>query len=83
MAVVYQAVDAGRSPYPSMSPAALLSPNRFRCAAPAPVLLVPHMPRDAADICRPCMAKRAGDRPTASAAALAMWAVLDHAPTYA
>jgi serine/threonine-protein kinase len=73
----------GDSPYPSMSPTALLSPNRFRCAAPTPVLLVPNMPREVADICRSCMSKRAADRPTASTAALALWSVLDHASTCA
>jgi serine/threonine-protein kinase len=35
------------------------------------------MPRRIADICRACMAKRPADRPTGSAAALALWEVLD------
>lgn len=80
--LLYQMLT-GSSPYPSMSPTALLSPNRFRCAAPTPVLLVPDMPREVADICRSCMSKRAADRPTASTAALALWSVLDHASTCA
>jgi serine/threonine protein kinase len=80
--LLYQMLT-GNSPYPSMSPTALLSPNRFRCAAPTPVLLVPDMPRETADICRSCMSKRAADRPTASTAALALWSVLDHASTCA
>jgi serine/threonine protein kinase len=80
--LLYQMLT-GSSPYPSMSPTALLSPNRFRCAAPTPVLLVPNMPREIADICRSCMSKRAADRPTASTAALALWSVLDHASTCA
>lgn len=80
--LLYQMLT-GNSPYPSMSPTALLSPNRFRCAAPTPVLLVPDMPREVADICRSCMTKRAADRPTASTAALALWSVLDHASTCA
>ncbi len=80
--LLYQMLT-GSSPYPSMSPTALLSPNRFRCAAPTPVLLVPNMPREVADICRSCMGKRPADRPTASTAALALWSVLDHASTCA
>jgi serine/threonine protein kinase len=80
--LLYQMLT-GSSPYPSMSPTALLSPNRFRCAAPTPVLLVPDMPREVADICRSCMGKRAADRPTASTAALALWSVLDHASSCA
>jgi serine/threonine protein kinase len=80
--LLYQMLT-GSSPYPSMSPTALLSPNRFRCAAPTPVLLVPDMPRGVADICRSCMSKRAADRPTASTAALALWSVLDHASSCA
>jgi serine/threonine protein kinase len=80
--LLYQMLT-GSSPYPSMSPTALLSPNRFRCAAPTPVLLVPDMPREVADICRSCMSKRAAGRPTASTAALALWSVFDHASTCA
>jgi serine/threonine protein kinase len=67
----------GTSPYPSRS---VLSPARVHFAAPTPVLIVPGMPREVADICRACMAKRPSVRPTASAAALALWSVLDRTP---
>jgi serine/threonine protein kinase len=76
--LLYQMLT-GSSPYPSDGPTALLSPNRFGCTAPTPVLLVPGMPREIADICRHCMAKRPVDRPSASSAALALWDVLDRA----
>jgi serine/threonine-protein kinase len=75
--LLYQMLT-GRSPYPSTGPGSLLSPNRFRRMAPTPVLPVPGMPRQVADICRSCMAKRPADRPGASASALALWAALDH-----
>jgi serine/threonine-protein kinase len=68
----------GSSPYPSTIATGPLSPTRLRCVAPTPVLLVAGLPRDVAEICRDCMAKRSGDRPSASAAALALWAVLDY-----
>jgi serine/threonine-protein kinase len=74
--LLYQMLT-GTSPYPSSSPTVVLSPTRFRAAAPTPVLVVPGMPRRIADICRACMAKRPADRPTGSAAALALWEVLD------
>jgi serine/threonine-protein kinase len=77
MGVLLYQMLTGTSPYPSTGPTALLSPNRFRCVAPTPVLLVPGMPREVADICRYCMAKRPGDRPAASMASLALWAVVD------
>src|SRR5204862_7721015 len=64
----------GRPPYPRAD----ADPVPFRRAgvAPAPVLVVPGMPREVADICRDCMAKRPADRPDASTVALALWAVL-------
>jgi serine/threonine-protein kinase len=74
--LLYQMLT-GRSPYPSSSPTVVLSPTRFRAAAPTPVLVVPGMPRRVADICRSCMAKRPADRPTGSVAALALWDVFD------
>lgn len=80
--LLYQMLT-GSSPYPSMSATALLSASRLRCIAPTPVLLVPGLPREVADICRRFMAKRRADRPSSSAAALALWAVLAQAPTYA
>ncbi len=80
--LLYQMLT-GSSPYPSMSATALLSASRFRCLAPTPVLLVPGLPREVADICRRFMAKRRADRPSSSAAALALWGVLAQAPTYA
>jgi serine/threonine protein kinase len=73
--LLYQMLT-GCSPYPATGPTALLSSSRFRRLAPTPVIVVPGMPRKVADICRHCMAKRPIDRPTASAAALALWACL-------
>ncbi|MGC9669396.1 serine/threonine-protein kinase [Planosporangium sp. 12N6] len=64
----------GHSPYPGLGAALSM---RLRQVAPTPVLLVAGLPRQVAEICRDCMAKRPADRPTASAAALALWAVLD------
>jgi serine/threonine-protein kinase len=49
---------------------------RMRHLAPTPVISVAGMPREIADITRACMAKRAADRPDASAVALALWSVL-------
>jgi serine/threonine protein kinase len=79
--LLYQMLTGG-SPYPSVSPTAALSPSRFRVPAPTPVLLVPELPREVADICRACMAKRPGQRPSARDAALALWAVLDRPPRH-
>jgi serine/threonine-protein kinase len=58
----------GRSPYPGGGP--MLRP------AATPVLNVPGIPRSVADLCRWCMAKRPGDRPTSATVALALWAEL-------
>lgn len=50
-----------------------LSASRRHQTAPTPVLLVPGLPRQVAEICRSCMAKRAQDRPSSRRAALALW----------
>jgi serine/threonine-protein kinase len=54
----------------------MLDAARFPFMAPTPVLVVPGMPRQIADICRDCMAKRTTERPDSSTAALALWSVL-------
>jgi|SRR5947199_1017526 len=69
----------GRSPYPHADADPV--PFRRPGVAPTPVLVVPGMPREVADICRDCMAKRPADRPDASTVALALWAVLMPPPT--
>ena len=73
--LLYQMLT-GRSPYPEADPDLALSASRWRGVAPTPVLVVPGMPREIADICRDCMAKRPADRPDASSVAIALLAVL-------
>jgi serine/threonine-protein kinase len=73
----------GRSPFPDAKPGALLAASRFRCIAPMPILPVPGMPREVADICRACMARRPTHRATAAEVALALWAVLTPGPDLA
>jgi serine/threonine protein kinase len=50
-----------------------LSASRRHQTAPTPVLLVPGLPRQVAEICRSCMAKRPQDRPSSRRAALTLW----------
>lgn len=50
-----------------------LSASRRHQAAPTPVLLVPGLPRQVAELCRNCMAKRPQDRPSSRRLALALW----------
>src|SRR5207248_578810 len=77
--VVLYRMLTGRSPYPHADADPV--PFRRPGVAPTPVLVVPGMPREVADICRDCMAKRPADRPDASTVALALWAVLMPPPT--
>ncbi|MEH1127298.1 serine/threonine-protein kinase [Micromonospora sp. CPCC 206061] len=77
--LLYQMVT-GQSPYPNMAqwpaaPGADFATPHFRCVAPTPVLAVPGLPRDVAEICRACMAKRPTDRPSGRDVALALWAL--------
>lgn len=74
--LLYQMVT-GRSPYPSASPSVYLAASRSRHMAPAPVLAVPGLPREIADMCRACMTKRSAERPGSGDVALALWAMLD------
>jgi serine/threonine-protein kinase len=77
--LLYQMLT-GRSPYPAADPDLALSASRRRTVAPTPVLVVPGMPREVADICRDCMAKRPADRPDASSVAIALWSMLMPVP---
>lgn len=72
--LLYQLVT-GQSPYPHATPGADFATPHFRCVAPTPVLTVPGLPRDVAEICRACMAKRPTDRPSSRDVALALWAL--------
>jgi serine/threonine-protein kinase len=66
----------GGSPYGDDGRRADLAATRRHRAAPTPVLLVPGLPRELAEICRGCMAKRVDERPSSAHAALALWQVL-------
>lgn len=73
--LLYQMLT-GRSPYCSAGPRADLAAARRWRVAPTPVLLVPGLPREVAEICRGCMSKQTEDRPGAAQVALALWAVV-------
>ncbi len=73
--LLYQMLT-GRSPYPKSTPMTYLAAGRFRCVAPTPVLPVPGLPREVADLTRRCMAKRREDRPSSVDVALDLWAIL-------
>ncbi|MCW6008170.1 protein kinase, partial [Micromonospora sp. CPCC 205371] len=76
--LLYQMVT-GRSPYPNATPGADFATPHFRCVAPTPVLAVTGLPRDVAEICRACMAKRPADRPSGRDVALALWGLATRA----
>jgi serine/threonine-protein kinase len=76
--LLYQMVT-GRSPYPTADPNAPVS-GAIRWVAPTPVLTVAGLPREVAEICRRCMAKRPGERPDAASVALELWALIVPAP---
>lgn len=73
--LLYQMLT-GRSPYPASTPMTYLAAGRFRCVAPTPVLAVPALPREVADLCRRCMTKRREHRPSSVDVALDLWAIL-------
>jgi serine/threonine-protein kinase len=73
--LLYQLLTA-KSPYLSATTTDYSVAPRLRHAAPTPILNVPGMPREVADICRDCMAKRPDDRPDSVAVSLALWATL-------
>lgn len=73
--LLYQLLTA-KSPYPTATTTDYSVAPRMRHAAPTPILNVPGMPREVADICRDCMAKRPDDRPDSVAVSLALWATL-------
>jgi len=77
--LLYQMVT-GRSPYPTADPTAPVAGGAIRWVAPTPVLAVAGLPREVAEICRRCMAKRAADRPSAASVALELWALIVPAP---
>jgi serine/threonine protein kinase len=70
----------GRSPYGSNGPADDLAAARLRRMAPTPVLIVPGMPHELAEVTRRFMDKRADQRPTSAAAALELWALVTPPP---
>ncbi|MEV0609142.1 serine/threonine-protein kinase [Polymorphospora rubra] len=76
--LLYQMVT-GRSPYPGVRAGGPPTAVRLPALAPAPVLAVPGLPPEIADLCRACMAKRAADRPTSTAVALALCSIPDGA----
>jgi serine/threonine-protein kinase len=73
--LLYQMLTGG-SPYPTATPMTFLAAGRFRCMAPTPVLTVPGLPREVADLCRRCMTKRREHRPSSVDVALDLWAML-------
>jgi serine/threonine-protein kinase len=77
--LLYQMVT-GRSPYPTANPTAPVVGGAIRWVAPTPVLAVTGLPREVAEICRRCMAKRPSERPDAASVALELWALIVPAP---
>jgi serine/threonine-protein kinase len=77
--LLYQMLT-GRSPYGTNDPADDLAAARLHRVAPTPVLIVPGMPRDLAEITRLFMAKRPEQRPTSRTAALRLWSLLIPSP---
>ncbi len=73
--LLYQMLT-GRSPYSTSGPADDLAAARLRRVAPTPVLIVPGMPRDLAELTRRYMAKSPAQRPTSATAALELWSML-------
>jgi serine/threonine-protein kinase len=76
--LLYQMLT-GTSPYPTADPNPPESAVRF--VAPTPVLAVPGLPREVAEMCRSCMAKRPADRPDAATVALDLWAMIMPSPS--
>ena len=70
--LLYQMLT-GRSPYPS---ALNVADVRAVRPAPTPVFAGLGIPRTVAELCRDCMAKRAGDRPASADAAMSLWSAL-------
>lgn len=66
----------GRSPYGTAGSAPIASGGDLRWIAPTPVLAVPGLPRQVAEICRRCMAKQPANRPDAATVALDLWALI-------
>jgi serine/threonine-protein kinase len=77
--LLYQMVT-GRSPYPTADPNAPVAGGAIRWVAPTPVLAVAGLPREVAELCRRCMAKRPAERPDAASVALELWALIVPAP---
>jgi serine/threonine protein kinase len=75
--LLYQMLT-GRSPYPTPFPHMDRWPTASRVVrpAPTPVLAGIGVPREIADLCRACMAKRPGNRPDSAKAALELWSAL-------
>jgi serine/threonine-protein kinase len=77
--LLYQMLT-GQSPYPSATPSTYLAAGRVRSVAPTPVLTVPGLPPRLAEICRACMAKRPGERPSSQEVALDLWTMIAPGP---
>jgi serine/threonine protein kinase len=70
--LLYQMLT-GVSPYPNRSPGHPSHRPAPRSLAPAPVLNVPGLPRDLAELVRGCMDKKPQDRPTAREVSITLW----------
>ncbi|MFV2019041.1 serine/threonine-protein kinase [Micromonospora sp. LOL_023] len=77
LGVLLYTMVTGRSPYLSATAGSPAPGLRFSALAPTPVLVVAGLPRFVADLCRACMSKQPGDRPTSSEAAFALWELVD------
>jgi serine/threonine protein kinase len=80
--LLYQMLT-GRSPYRGASSRTDLAASRRHRPAPTPVLLVRGLPRQVAEICRGCMAKRDESRPASAQVAIGLWQVLIGEPAVA
>jgi serine/threonine-protein kinase len=79
--LLYQMLT-GRSPYPAATARTRLAAAHLTATAPTPVLPVPGLPRDVADLCRGCMAKHPADRPDSVTVALNLWSILSPMPVH-
>ena len=77
--LLYQMLT-GRSPYPGAEGPPPIASATMPWVAPTPVLTVPGLPKEIAEIVRSFMTKRPADRPDAASAALALWSLIVPAP---
>jgi serine/threonine-protein kinase len=77
-ALLYQMLT-GKSAYTPLNRTGPRSAGAaLRCLAPTPVLGVPGLPVEIAELCRACMSKTANMRPSAREASLQLWRFLDN-----